>query len=338
MKKLIVAVLALGLASVTQAQQWPTKAVRFINPFPAGGGTDTFARPLAAVLTKNLGHQFIVENQGGAGGTIGAANAARSTPDGYTFLIGAVHHTIAPGVYAKLSYDIEKDLVPITLLAVMPNVLVLNQATNFKTVKELEAYAKANPGKLNYGTPGSGTSQHLAAELFKMNTNTFMVHIPYRGLGPAMQDFLAGNFEVLFDGMGASAAQIRARQDPRHRPDGGAAPSAVPGHPDHGRTGLSRHGSVDLVCDVGRERHAATDPRQDVPGDGEGVSGSRSSRRHGKTRPPISAARSPKSSRSSCTPRSNAGAASPRLRASRSTTEWVNRNPSPPRPGTWFAC
>lgn len=210
MKKLIVAVLALGIASVTQAQQWPTKAVRFINPFPAGGGTDTFARPLSAVLTRNLGHQFIVENQGGAGGTIGAANAARATPDGYTFLIGAVHHTIAPGVYAKLPYDIEKDLVPITLLAVMPNVLVLNQTTNFKTVKELETYAKANPGKLNYGTPGSGTSQHLAAELFKMNTHTFMVHIPYRGLGPAMQDFLAGNFDVLFDGMGASAAQIRA--------------------------------------------------------------------------------------------------------------------------------
>lgn len=210
MRKLIVAVLALCVSAAAQAQQWPTKAVRFINPFPAGGGTDTFARPLAAVLTKNLGEQFIVENQGGAGGTIGAANAARSTPDGYTFLIGAVHHTIAPGVYAKLSYDIEKDLVPITLLAVMPNVLVVNQATNFKTVKELEAYAKANPGKLNYGTPGSGTSQHLAAELFKMNTNTFMVHIPYRGLGPAMQDFLAGNFEVMFDGMGASAAQIRA--------------------------------------------------------------------------------------------------------------------------------
>lgn len=229
MKKLIVAVLALGLASVTQAQQWPTKAVRFINPFPAGGGTDTFARPLSAVLTKNLGYQFIVENQGGAGGTIGAANAARSTPDGYTFLIGAVHHTIAPGVYAKLPYDIEKDLVPITLLAVMPNVLVLNQATNFKTVKELEAYAKANPGKLNYGTPGSGTSQHLAAELFKMNTNTFMVHIPYRGLGPAMQDFLAGNFEVLFDGMGASAAQIRAG---RIRGIGLMAPQRHPQFPD----------------------------------------------------------------------------------------------------------
>lgn len=210
MRKLIIAVLAAGISAAAQAQQWPTKAVRFINPFPAGGGTDTFARPLSAVLTKNLGEQFIVENQGGAGGTIGAANAARATPDGYTFFIGAVHHTIAPSVYTRLSYDIEKDFVPVTLLATVPNVLVLNQATTFKSVKELEDYAKKNPGKLNYGTPGSGTSQHLAAELFKLNTRTFMVHIPYRGLGPAMQDFLAGTFEVMFDGMGASAAQLRA--------------------------------------------------------------------------------------------------------------------------------
>lgn len=204
--------LAMGLlfAAEVLAQGWPAKPVRFINPFPAGGGTDTFARPLSAVLTKNLGEQFIVENQGGAGGTIGAANAARATPDGYTFFIGAVHHTIAPSVYARLSYDIEKDFAPVTLLAIVPNVLVLNQATKFTTVKELEAYARANPGKLNYGTPGSGTSQHLAAELFKLNTKTFIVHIPYRGLGPAMQDFLAGNFELMFDGMGASAAQLRA--------------------------------------------------------------------------------------------------------------------------------
>ncbi len=210
MLRWIVAVFAAVASASAAAQQWPTKAVRFINPFPAGGGTDTFARPLSAVLTKNLGAQFIVENQGGAGGTIGAANAARATPDGYTFFIGAVHHTIAPSVYAKLSYDIEKDFVPVTMLATVPNVLVLNHATNFKSIKELEDYAKKYPGKLNYGTPGSGTSQHLAAELFKLNTKTFMVHIPYRGLGPAMQDFLAGNFEVMFDGMGASAAQLRA--------------------------------------------------------------------------------------------------------------------------------
>jgi len=210
MNKLLFGCLAAAFSLAALAQDWPVKPVRFINPFPAGGGTDTFARPLSAVLTKNLGQQFIVENQGGAGGTLGAANAARAAGDGYTFLIGAVHHTIAPGVYAKLSYDIEKDFIPVTMLATVPNVLVLNHTTKFNTVKELEVYVRANPGKLNYGSPGSGTSQHLAAELFKLNTKTFIVHIPYRGLGPAMQDFLAGNFELMFDGMGASAAQLRA--------------------------------------------------------------------------------------------------------------------------------
>ena len=209
MKKLACLVLGLVAAAPAFAQEWPTKPVRFINPFPAGGGTDTFARPLSAVLTKSMGHQFIVENQGGAGGTVGAANAARAGGDGYTFFIGAVHHTIAPSIYPKLTYDLEKDFVPVTLLATVPNVVVLNSRTNFKTVKELEACATANPGRLNYGSPGSGTSQHFAAELFKLHTKTFLVHIPYRGLGPAMQDFLAGNFEVMFDGLGASAAQIK---------------------------------------------------------------------------------------------------------------------------------
>lgn len=209
MKKLACMVLGLVAAAPAFSQEWPTKPVRFINPFPAGGGTDTFARPLSAVLTKSLGQQFIVENQGGAGGTVGAANAARAGGDGYTFFIGAVHHTIAPSIYAKLTYDLEKDFMPVTLLATVPNVVVLNSRTTFKTVKELEAFAKANPGRLNYGSPGSGTSQHFAAELFKLHTKTFLVHIPYRGLGPAMQDFLAGNFEVMFDGLGASAAQIK---------------------------------------------------------------------------------------------------------------------------------
>ncbi|MBM3385307.1 MAG: tripartite tricarboxylate transporter substrate binding protein [Betaproteobacteria bacterium] len=225
----IVLLAGLLLAAQAGAQDWPVKPVRFINPFPAGGGTDTFARPLSVVLSRNLGQQFIVENQGGAGGTVGAANAARAGGDGYTFLIGAVHHTIAPSVYPKLSYDLEKDFVPVTLLATVPNVVVLNSKTNFKTVKELETFAKANPGRLNYGSPGSGTSQHLAAELFKLGTKTFMVHIPYRGLGPAMQDFLAGNFEVMFDGLGASAAQIKAG---KIRGIGMMAPKRHPQFPD----------------------------------------------------------------------------------------------------------
>ena len=201
-----------GVAQIAVAQSWPAKPVRLVNPFPAGGGTDTFARPLAAQLSKQLGQQFIVENIGGAGGTIGAAQAARAVGDGYTFLIGAVHHTIAPSIYPKLPYDIEKDFVPVTLLAIVPNVIVVqpNKLPQIKTVKDLAEYARANPGKLNFGSPGSGTSQHLAGELFKVNNQVSMVHVPYKGMGPAMQDFLAGSLDLVMDGMGASAAQIKA--------------------------------------------------------------------------------------------------------------------------------
>ena len=202
---------SLVVASVTYAQVWPSKPVRLINPFPAGGGTDTFARPLSAQLGKQLGQQFIVENIGGAGGTVGAAQAARAAGDGYTFLIGAVHHTIAPSIYPKLTYDIEKDFVPVTLLALVPNVIIVQPSKlEAKTVKELVEYARANPGKLNFGSPGSGTSQHLAGELFKVNNQVDMVHVPYKGMGPAMQDFLAGQLDLVMDGMGASAAQIKA--------------------------------------------------------------------------------------------------------------------------------
>ena len=203
---------SLVVGTPSYGQAWPTKPVRLINPFPAGGGTDTFARPLSAQLSKQLGQQFIVENIGGAGGTVGAAIAARTAGDGYTFLIGAVHHTIAPSIYPKLSYDIEKDFVPVTVLAVMPFVMVVqpNKLPDVKTVKDLVEYARAKPGKLNFGSPGSGTSQHLTAELFKVNHNLNMIHVPYKGMGPAMQDFLGGSIDLLFDGMSASAAQIRS--------------------------------------------------------------------------------------------------------------------------------
>ena len=163
-------VVSLVVSSMGYAQVWPTRPVRLINPFPAGGGTDTFARPLSAQLSKQTGQQFIVENIGGAGGTVGAAQAARAAPDGYTFLIGAVHHTIAPSIYPKLSYDIEKDFVAVTLLAIMPFVVAAQptKLPQVKTLKDLIDYAKANPGKLNFGSPGSGTSQHLTGELFKL--------------------------------------------------------------------------------------------------------------------------------------------------------------------------
>lgn len=201
-----------AFATLAQAQAWPTKPIRIINPFPAGGGTDTFARPLAAKLGQALGQTVYIENQGGAGGTVGATNASRAAPDGYTFFMGAIHHTIGESVYAKLPYNIERDFMPITVVAYVPQVMVVHPKHPFKTIKELVEYARANPGKLNYGSPGSGTAHHLAMELFMNITGTKMAHIPYRGAGPMMQDFLAGQIDLVFDGMGTSSTQMKARK------------------------------------------------------------------------------------------------------------------------------
>lgn len=207
----LIAVITLALLEpMAIAQTWPVKPIRIINPFPAGGGTDTFARPLAAKLTQSLGQSVIIENQGGAGGTVGAANAARTPPDGYTFLMGAIHHTIAESLYPKLSYNIEKDFIPVTMVAQVPQVMVVHPKYPFRNIKELVDYAKANPGKLNFGSPGAGTSHHLAMELFMKVTGTNFVHVPYRGAGLMMQDFLAGQIDLVFDGMGTSSTQIKA--------------------------------------------------------------------------------------------------------------------------------
>ena len=189
---------------------WPAKPVTLIVPFPAGGGTDAFARPMSAQFSKLTGQTLVIDNKGGGGGTVGAAVAARATPDGYTLFMGAVHHAIAPSVYPKLSYDILQDFVPLILVARVPQVLVVNPrkvtANNFK---DFLATLKASPGKLNYGSAGSGTSHHLAGELFKQQTGTFITHIPYRGAGPALQDLIAGNVDMMFDGLGSSAAHIK---------------------------------------------------------------------------------------------------------------------------------
>lgn len=201
---------ALLLAAAAQAQSWPTKPVRLINPFPPGGGVDAFARPIAAKLSQSLGQSVIVENLSGAGGTVGAAQAAKSAPDGYTFFMGAIHHTIAESVYAKLPYSLEKDLVPVTVVAYVPNVVVVHPKYPFRNLYDLIDFAKANPGKLNYGSAGNGTSHHLAVELFKTLTGLQFTHVPYKGAGPMMQDLIAGQVDMAFDGMGSSAAQIKA--------------------------------------------------------------------------------------------------------------------------------
>jgi tripartite-type tricarboxylate transporter receptor subunit TctC len=217
-------------AGGAQAQGWPNKPITLVVPFPPGGGTDAFARPLSAQLTKQLGKQVIIDNRGGAGGTVGASIAAKAPPDGYTFLIGAVHHTIAPSFYPKLDYDIEKDLVPLTTIAYPPQVIVVNpNRVKAEDLKSLLDFARKNPGKLNYGSAGNGTSHHLAGELFKQLSKTFIVHIPYRGAGPALQDLIAGNVDMMFDGLGSSAQHIRGA---RIRALAVAAPKRVAAFPN----------------------------------------------------------------------------------------------------------
>jgi tripartite-type tricarboxylate transporter receptor subunit TctC len=200
---------SLGLPAA-RAQAWPTKPVTVIVPFPPGGGTDAFARPLFAAMTKNAGKQFVIDNKGGAGGTVGASLAARAAPDGHNFFMGAVHHSIAPSMYPKLDYNLETDLLPVGLVSAVPQVIVVNpQRVAAKTLPELLDVIRSNPAKLNYGSAGNGTSHHLAGELFKIQTKTFITHIPYRGAGPALQDLVAGQVDMMFDGLGSSAAHIK---------------------------------------------------------------------------------------------------------------------------------
>lgn len=210
-----VSTLALLLGSAVlapaQAQEWPAKNLTLVVPFPAGGGTDAFARPLSATLSKQLGKQVVNDNRGGAGGNLGAGIAARAAKDGYTYFMGAVHHSIAPSVYKKLDYSLEKDFAPLVVVAVVPQVIVVTP----KRVKETDlasfiARAKKNPGAMNYASAGSGTSHHLAGELFKIAAGVNLAHIPYKGAGPALQDLLAGQVDVMFDGMGSSAQYIKS--------------------------------------------------------------------------------------------------------------------------------
>jgi tripartite-type tricarboxylate transporter receptor subunit TctC len=211
MALLALALVVPGAVLAQGASAWPAKPITLIVPFPPGGGTDAFARPLAAQLSRQLGRQVVIDNRGGAGGTVGAALAAKAAPDGYTFFVGAVHHAIAPSFYPKLDYDIEKDLVPIMMIANPPQVIVANPArVSANDVKSLVDTLKKNPAKLSYGSAGNGTSHHLAGELFKQQTGTYILHIPYRGAGPALSDLIAGNVDLMFDGLGSSAQHIRS--------------------------------------------------------------------------------------------------------------------------------
>ena len=192
------------------AQAWPTRPISLIVPFPAGGTTDVLARALGQELAKSLGQPVIVENKPGAGATVGADYVAKAKPDGYTLLMGAVHHTIATSVYKKLAYDFEKDLAPITTVALVPNVLVVNPQLPAKTVPELLALAKAQPGKLTYGSNGTGTGQHLIGAQFEGMGGVQLLHVPYKGSGPLTTDLLGGQIDMSFDTVTPVLPHIKA--------------------------------------------------------------------------------------------------------------------------------
>ena len=207
--------MSLAPGASAQSSAWPTKPVRIVVPFAPGGTTDILARAVAPELSKAFGQQFIVDNRGGAGGNIGAEVVAKSLGDGYTLLMGTVGtHGINRALYSKLPYDPIKDFVPITLVAAVPNVMEMNadkaKSLGIANVQDFIRYAKANPGKLNMASSGNGTSIHLAGELFKSMTGTYMLHMPYRGSGPALLDMVGGNMDVMFDNLPSSMAQIKA--------------------------------------------------------------------------------------------------------------------------------
>ena len=206
---------ALGLLALTplaaQAQAFPTKAITIIVPFSAGGTTDILARVLGQFISKDLGQPVIIDNRAGAGGNIGTQLVARAAPDGHTILMGTVGtHAINQSLYPKLAFDPIKDFAPITRVALVPNLLVANPAQPFKTVKELMAYAKANPGKVTFGSSGSGTSIHLSGELFKQMAGVDIQHVAYKGSAPAVNDLLGNHIAIMFDNMPSAISHVKA--------------------------------------------------------------------------------------------------------------------------------
>ena len=205
-----IAVVAVLSSTGAIAQSFPSRPITLIVPFPAGGTTDVLARTLGERLSRSWGQPVIVDNRPGVGATLGATMVAKSKADGYTLLIGAVHYTIATSVYPKLTYDFQKDFAPITVIAMVPNVLAINPRVPAKNVAELVALAKAQPGKLSYGSNGNGTAQHLIGTQFGNMTGAQILHVPYKGSGPLATDLLGGQISMSFDTITPVLPHIKA--------------------------------------------------------------------------------------------------------------------------------
>jgi tripartite-type tricarboxylate transporter receptor subunit TctC len=209
--RLALAAAAFALAPcIAHGQAYPSKPIRWIVPFPPGGSTDILARVVGQKLTEAWGQPVVIENKGGAGGTIGATEVARARANGYTLLMGAIHHTIASSVYPSLPYDFLRDFAPVTVVAIVPNVLVVNPSVPAKSVPELITYAKANPGKLTYGSAGVGTAHHLIGAKFNLEAGVDIVHVPYKGSAPAVTDLVSGQVLMMYDTVASALPHIKA--------------------------------------------------------------------------------------------------------------------------------
>src|SRR5258705_256148 len=197
-------------APAQTSDAWPSKPLRFILPFPPGGGTDILGRIIAERLTANLGQPVVTENRGGAGGNVGAEAAAKSAPDGYTIVLVAPSLTISPSLYSKLNYDPVKDFAPVSLVATVPNVMVTHPSVPANTLAEFIRLAKTKPGEMNFGSGGSGTSNHLAGELFNIVAGAKLVHVPYKGVNLAMNDVLSRRIQLVVIGAPATVPNIKA--------------------------------------------------------------------------------------------------------------------------------
>lgn len=233
------ALLLAAFATAASAQSWPAaKPITLVVPFPAGGTTDVLARALADKLGTALGQTVIVESKPGAGATLGADFVAKSKPDGYTLLMGAIHHTIAPAVFKKVPYDLQKDFAPITTVALVPNVLVVNANNPAKNVADLVAQAKAKPNELNYGSNGNGTAQHLIGTQFENMNGIQITHIPYKGSGPLTTDLIGGQVTMSFDTVTPVLPHIKSGKLKPLAVTTGKRSSALPDVPTLAESGL----------------------------------------------------------------------------------------------------
>lgn len=240
MFRVLAATVCTVAASAALAAPYPEKPIRMVVPFPPGGTTDLLGRILATRLSETLGQQVVVDNRPGAGGTIGSDVVAKSSADGYTLLFGTVGtQSINASLYKRLPFDAQKDFTPVALFAGVPNILVVNPKVQAKSVQELVSYAKANPGKLNMGSAGNGTTNHLSGELFKAMAGADIVHVPYKGSGPAMADLLANQVQLMFDNLPGSLPHVKAGRLRALAVTGATRSPALPDVPTMAEAGIT---------------------------------------------------------------------------------------------------